>query len=66
MLKLQYENKFRLELFETALIVIIAIINTRGTFEPQQESVGFVAVNVDVHRQLPGGKTVRIQTRTHV
>ncbi|OAQ98089.1 hypothetical protein LLEC1_06708, partial [Akanthomyces lecanii] len=33
------------------------IINTRGTTEPQHESVGFQIMNRNIHSQRPGGKT---------
>ncbi|KAK3181821.1 hypothetical protein K4F52_006888 [Lecanicillium sp. MT-2017a] len=34
-----------------------SIINTRGTTEPQGESLGFATVNAKVHESRPGGKT---------
>ncbi|KAJ4158093.1 uncharacterized protein LMH87_008637 [Akanthomyces muscarius] len=33
------------------------IINTRGTSEPQTESLGFQLMNRNIHSQRPGGKT---------
>ena len=39
-----------------------ALLNTRGTGEPQGESSGFRTMNANVQRQLPGGKIVRCHT----
>lgn len=36
--------------------MIPAIINTRGTGEPQGESSGFRTMNDNIQRQLSGGK----------
>ena len=35
-----------------------ALLNTRGTSEPQGQSAGFRTMNANVQRQLPGGKIV--------
>ena len=53
-----------LEIFQTPngtlLSQVIALINTRGTLEPQGESSAFVVMNTNVHRQRPGGQTVSL------
>ena len=40
--------------------LLVALLNTRGTGEPQGESAGFTTMNGNVLNQLPGGKIVRV------
>jgi hypothetical protein len=56
MFQLQYVENTRLE--NGFLLCCTALLNTRGTSEPQGQSAGFRTMNANVQSQLPGGKIV--------
>lgn len=47
-----------------ANVLCIALLNTRGTSEPQGQSAGFRTMNANIQRQVPGGKIVSDRKHT--